>query len=79
MATVIKKYRLSVLTAAELMGVSAQFVRVGLQRGILPFGYAIKLRDKNYTYYISPFRFTEYTGIPITFDQLEQVEDEETV
>lgn len=56
-------HRLKVQTAAALMGVSLQFIRVGLQRGILPFGYAIKIGECQYTYYISPEKFTEYTGI----------------
>ena len=58
------KNRLSIVEAAELMHVSQQFIRVGLQRGILPFGYAVKTSSK-WTYYISPAKFTEYTGINI--------------
>jgi len=54
--------RLTVKEAAEIMGVSQQFVRVGLQRGLLPFGTAIKLSSV-YTYYISPQKFYEYVGI----------------
>ncbi|MCK9479197.1 MAG: hypothetical protein M0R40_06810 [Firmicutes bacterium] len=57
-----KPERLSVIKAAKLMGVNSQCIRVGLQRGILPFGWAIKTSDR-YTYYISPKKFTEYTGI----------------
>lgn len=52
---------LSIHTAAEIMGKSDQFVRVGLQRGILPFGSAVKLSTR-WTYYISPTRFYEYVG-----------------
>ena len=33
------KNRLSVATVAELMNVSEQFIRIGLQKGIFPFGY----------------------------------------
>ena len=58
------KNRLSIGEAAELMQVSQQFIRVGLQTGILPFGYAVKTSSK-WTYYISPAKFTEYTGIKI--------------
>lgn len=58
------KNRLSIIEAAELMHVSQQFIRVGLQRGILPFGYAVKTSSK-WTYYISPLKFTEYTGIKV--------------
>ena len=53
---------LSIKKAAEIMGMSQQFIRIGLQRGILPFGSAIKMSTK-WTYYISPSRFYEYIGI----------------
>lgn len=58
---------LPVAIAAKLMGKSPQFIRIGLQRGILPFGYAIKMDDENksFSYYISPKKFTECTGIEI--------------
>ncbi|MFC4355343.1 helix-turn-helix domain-containing protein [Chryseomicrobium palamuruense] len=52
---------LSVKEAAELLGKSEQFVRVGLQRSILPFGTAVKLSSK-WTYHISPKKFYEYIG-----------------
>lgn len=58
------KNRLSVSKVAELMNVSEQFVRVGLQKGQLPFGYAIKMSSK-WTYFISTTKFTEATGIPV--------------
>lgn len=58
------KNRLTTKEAAELMNVSQQFIRIGLQRGILPFGYAVKSSSK-WTYYISPAKFTEYTGIKV--------------
>ena len=50
--------------AAELLGMSQQFVRVGLQRGILPFGSAVKLSTR-WTYYVSPTRLYEYAGLPL--------------
>lgn len=56
---------LPVEQAARLMGVGKQFIRVGLQKGILPFGYAVKLSANRFTYYISPKKFTEHTGIII--------------
>ena len=55
--------RLSVSDAAKLMGTSQQFIRIGLQRGILPFGYAIQMKKNKYTYVIIKQKFTEYTGI----------------
>ena len=51
------------VVAGELMGKSPQFIRIGLQRNLLPFGQAVKLNARQYTYYISPKRFVEYTGI----------------
>ena len=57
---------LSIEQAAKLMGVGKQFIRVGLQRGLLPFGYAIRVSGKRYTYHISPKKFAEYTGINVT-------------
>ena len=33
--------------AARIMGKSPQFIRVGLQRGILPFGVAFKVDENN--------------------------------
>lgn len=55
------KLSLSIKEAAELLGKSQQFVRIGLQRGILPFGYAIKMSSK-WTYHISEAKINEYLG-----------------
>ena len=55
---------ISVLEAAKLMGKSEMFVRIGLQRGSLPIGNAVKTSSK-YSYYISPKLFEEYTGIKV--------------
>lgn len=54
--------RIKVSDAARLMGVSEQFIRVGLQRGLLPIGQAVKLSGR-WTYYISPKLFEDFTGI----------------
>lgn len=51
--------KISIAQAAKEMGVSQQFVRIGLQRGILKFGVAVKMSDR-YTYHISPTKFYEY-------------------
>ena len=50
--------------AAELLGMSQQFIRIGLQRGILPFGSAVKLSTR-WTYYVSLARLYEYAGLPL--------------
>lgn len=57
------KNHLTVAETAQMMGVSEQFVRIGLQKGILPFGYAVQISDKRYTYFISEQKFYENTGI----------------
>lgn len=50
-----------VAECAKLLGKSPQFVRVGLQRGILPFGFAIRMSSK-WTYHISEAKVYEYLG-----------------
>lgn len=57
-------HNISVRQAAKLIGKGEQFIRVGLQRGILPFGYAVKVGSQ-YSYYINPKRFEETTGIKL--------------
>lgn len=54
--------------AAKIMGKSPQFVRIGMQRGILPIGRALKTNDRNeqYDYYISPRLLAEFTGCSTT-------------
>ena len=62
-----KKGNLTIQQVAKLMNKSQQFVRIGLQRGLLPFGTAIKLDGKTkYSYHISPNKFYEYMGITDT-------------
>ena len=56
---------ITVKEAARLMGKSEQFVRIGLQRGLLPIGSAILGKRGRYSYYISPELFEEFTGIKI--------------
>lgn len=52
---------MTVIECAKLLGKSPQFVRIGLQRGILPFGYAIKMSSV-WTYHISEAKVHEYLG-----------------
>ena len=53
---------------AHIMGKSPHFVRIGLQRGILPIGIAFKTsaRNEQYDYYISPRLLADFTGCSIT-------------
>lgn len=56
---------ITVKEAALLMSVGPQFVRVGIQQGVLPFGSAVKINGDRYTYYISPSKLAEYVGIDL--------------
>jgi hypothetical protein len=49
--------KISVKEAARCMGKSDQFVRIGLQRGLLPFGNAVPGHRNNWNYYINPAKF----------------------
>lgn len=55
--------------AAAVMGCSAQFIRIGLQRGLLDIGDAVKMSTK-WTYNISPAKLAARQGM--TLDQLER-------
>lgn len=65
--------RLTTQKVARIMQKSDEFVRVGLQRGFLPFGYAVKLPNRHkYTYYINQKQFEEYLGVdPIYKEEIE--------
>ena len=54
---------LPVPIAAKLMKKSKEWVMQGLRDGVFPWGYAVKLT--NWSYFISPVKFTEYTGIEV--------------
>ena len=48
---------------AKAIGKDAQYVRVGIQQGILKFGVAIKMEDSNeYNYYCPDKKVWEETG-----------------
>lgn len=53
--------RVSVREAAAILGVSPQFVRVGLQSSRLPIGTAVKM-SSIWTYHISEPQLAEYSG-----------------
>lgn len=63
--------------AAEIMGKSYDFVRIGLTQGVLPFGVAIQLKGSNNTFYISPKLFYEYTGRIVTEEEIDKFNAEE--
>jgi len=49
--------------AARLLGVSPQFIRIGLQRGKFPWGYAVQQSTKRYTYFINREKLCEVEGV----------------
>ena len=51
--------RVKIREAAELLGVSQQFIRIGMQRNQLPIGTAVKLSSR-WTYYIPRERLNAY-------------------
>ena len=53
------KKRLKVEEAAKLLEVPPQFLRIALQMGKYPFGFAIKTSSQ-YTYYINAPQLEEY-------------------
>lgn len=55
--------RVSIVQASRLLGVSPNQVRIGIARGIFPFGVVISGENckRNY-YYISPGKLREFVG-----------------
>ena len=49
----------SVAECAKIIGKSEQFVRVALQTGVAPFGFAVKNKSR-FDYHISPKKLKEY-------------------
>ena len=60
--------KITVKEAARCMGKSDQFVRIGIQRGLLPIGNAVPGSGNSWNYYISPPKFREYVGAEL-FDR----------
>ena len=52
---------MTVKERAKLLNKSPQFVRIGLRRGILPFGYDVKMPSV-WTYRISDAKVHGYLG-----------------
>ena len=60
----MKVFNVPVAVAAKLMNKNVEFLYMGLQQGIFPFGYGVKTSTK-YSYFISSVKFEEYTGIKV--------------
>ena len=52
---------LSTKQAAQILDKTEQFVRIGLQQGILPFGHAVMM-GKEFSYVIYKKKLEEYIG-----------------
>ena len=59
---IISNQRISIEEAARRLGKSQQFVRISLQNGVAPFGFATKGTGSTYDYHISPKLLDEYIG-----------------
>lgn len=60
----MKTKTLTIKEVSRIMGKSEMFVRIGLQRNILPFGTAQILPNRSrYSYYISPKLFYDFVGL----------------
>ena len=71
---------MTVAETAKIMGKTPSFIRIGLQRGTLPFGTAqIMPGSRRYTYYISPVLFFQYIGRPLPekYKEKEELQGEE--
>lgn len=53
---------MKIVEVAKILGKSPEYVRVGLQLGRLPFGTAVKVSDKKWSYHVSEKLFKEYMG-----------------
>ncbi len=52
-----------VIEIAKAIGKDGQYIRIGLQQGILNFGYAIKMSgSREYSYYCPDRKVWEETG-----------------
>lgn len=54
--------KMSVKECAQLLNVSEQWVRLGIQRGEFPFGHAVKMSSR-WTYHISRYQVYLYLGL----------------
>ena len=54
--------RVTVKEAAAFLGISEQHLRIALRQDKFPFGNAIKLSPRRWTYYINRERLYDYIG-----------------
>lgn len=51
--------------AADLMGLGKETIRLGLQQGVFPWGYAVKTSEHRWSYFINAKRFAEIEGVAV--------------
>jgi Helix-turn-helix. len=59
---IITNQKITIEEAARRLGKSQQFIRIALQNGVAPFGFATKGTGSTYDYHISPKLLNEYIG-----------------
>ena len=57
--------QVSVKEAADILGKTEQFIRIGLQQKSLPIGSAVRMKGGRWSYHISPKLLSEYAGIEL--------------
>lgn len=50
---------------AVLMGLGKETIRLGLQQGVFPWGYAVKTSEHRWSYFINAKRFAEIEGVAV--------------
>ena len=56
--------KLPIMKAAKLLGINHQSLRLGLQQGRFPWGYAIHTSENRWVYFINAKKFAEIEGVP---------------
>ena len=59
--------KITVEMAARILNKSKPFVRIGLQRNLLPFGFAMQKNPerRRSRYFINPKQFADYMGLTV--------------
>lgn len=59
---------ISVADVASLMHMGVSTIRLGLQQGVFPWGYAVKTSENRWSYFINAKRFADIEGVVIKSD-----------
>ena len=66
---VVSGQKITIEETARRLGKSPQFVRMALQNGAAPFGFATKVTGNHFDYHISPKLLDEYIGGKVGFSK----------